>query len=298
MARWTDLAEWRGPTVNEGDGDGRPGEPEDRASECRGLVVHIAEGTYEGTISWQHNASADVSSHFVVDIDGDIAQVVDTDDIAWTQRSGNGHWLSVEMAGHTPHPLTAAQVEACARLLARAHQVYGVPLQVAISPNGRGLGHHSMGTNGRSVATDTWTGPTWGHEDCPGPAVIAQKPAIVARARAITGGADVELTDKIKLVQRPDVHYSAPETTVAGILSSISYYVLQTRNLALTELAALKAQVDTLAKIMEAGGNPDTAAILAGLDDRLAALRADLDADNRGALVDLGEGGAAAVRSH
>jgi len=203
MARWTDLAEWRGPTVNCGDGDQYPNEGEDRMREQRGLVIHIAEGYYEGTIGYQKNPGVNVSSHFVVSDgakgqgrDGDIAQVVDTDIAAWTQRAGNGHWLSVECAGFTPHPLTAAQVESVAQLFARAHREYGVPLQIAYNPNGRGLGHHSMGTNGHSVPTDNWTGPTWGHEDCPGPAIVAQKPAIVARAiQIVSGGDDVSAAD-------------------------------------------------------------------------------------------------------
>ncbi|MES2211023.1 MAG: N-acetylmuramoyl-L-alanine amidase [Chloroflexota bacterium] len=206
MSRWTDLAEWRGPVVNEGDGDGRPGEAEDRAVECRGLVLHIADGYYGGTISWQGNPDAEVSSHFVVagprDVakgtaDGKLAQTVDTDDRAWTQRDGNGRWLSIECSGFSGDALSAAQIEGCARILARGHQVYGYPLQLATSPAGRGLGHHSMGTAGRSVPTDTWTGATWGHETCPGPAIVAQKPAILARAIAIVSGSqedDVVLT--------------------------------------------------------------------------------------------------------
>jgi hypothetical protein len=34
--------------------------------------------------------------------------MVDTDRTAWTQRAGNGEWLSVECAGFTPNPLTPA----------------------------------------------------------------------------------------------------------------------------------------------------------------------------------------------
>lgn len=172
MGIWTDIAEWRGPTPNHGG----------PMLEQRGVVVHIAEGGYEGTISWCKNPASNVSSHFVVAADGRIAQLIDTDVTAWTQIAGNGHWLSVENEGFTPNALTDAQVEANARILAKAHQVYGVPLQIATDPTGRGLGHHSMGTNGGSVPTDTWTGPTWGHEDCPGPAIINQKPRIVAIA--------------------------------------------------------------------------------------------------------------------
>lgn len=199
MNRWTDLATWRGPTVNEGDGDGHPGEPEDHRSETRGLVLHIAEGSGPGTISWQLNPSAQVSSHFVVDLDGSITQMVDLDDRAWTQIEGNRAWLSVENAGHTPHPLTDAQVEANAQLLARCHTAFGVPLELATSPSGRGLGHHSMGAE---------SGVNWGHSDCPGPAIKAQKPAILARAiEIINGGNDMALTDDdVQKVAAATVH--------------------------------------------------------------------------------------------
>ena len=225
--------------------------------EYRGLVLHIAEGTYEGTIAWQKNPAAEVSSHFVVDTDGTMAQMVDTDVTAWTQQLGNGHWLSVENAGHTPNPLTAAQVEACARLLARAHQVYGVPLQIATSPSGRGLGHHSMGAE---------SGVQWGHSDCPGPAIIAQKPAILARAVNIVGG-DMQLTDTVNLVQVPGVTYGggATQSTVGALLAGTYAYTLQARNLSqaadaadATRDAAMLAAIQALA----AGGGVDAAPII------------------------------------
>lgn len=168
MGRW-DIAEWRGPTPNHGGA----------MAEQRGLVVHIAEGSYEGTISWCKNPTSSVSSHFVVRADGHIAQVVDTDQVAWTQRDGNGHWLSVENEGHTPGALTPAQVEANARILAHGHAVYGYPLTLAGSPTGKGLGYHSMGAE---------HGYNWGHLDCPGPAIKAQLPAILARAIQIANG--------------------------------------------------------------------------------------------------------------
>jgi hypothetical protein len=172
MSKWTDLAHWVGPTDSRNAGG---------TVECRGIVVHIAEGFYLGTISYQRNPANEVSSHFIVDRDGTVGQMVDTADKAWTQKSGNGHWISVECAGftvanplHASHPgwekLTDAQVAAVARIFARAHQVYGVPLHLATSPTGKGLGHHSMGST------------AWGHLDCPGNPIIAQKPAILAAA--------------------------------------------------------------------------------------------------------------------
>lgn len=202
MARWTDLAAWM-PCApdNCGDGDNDATEPGDRMVEYRGLVVHTAVGTYDGTIAWQRNPASDVSSHFVVAQDGRIAQTCDTDIRAWTQQAGNGHWLSVECEGYggpevnprtgrNHEPLTPQQIEAIAQLFARGHAERGWPLQLATNPDGRGLGHHSMGCN--------WPGGAWGHCDCPGPQIIAQKPEIVRRTIAIVNGeGDMQLTDVV-----------------------------------------------------------------------------------------------------
>lgn len=163
--------------------------------EQRGMVIHIAEGFYEGTISWQKNPESDVSSHFVIGgrddpdpLNGDIAQLVDTDVTAWTQRAGNGHWVSAECSGFTPHGLTSAQIESLAQLYARGMKVYEWPATIATNPSERGLGHHSMG-----CAYD------WGHCDCPGPAIIAQKPQILARAVEISTGVDMDTNQNAKL---------------------------------------------------------------------------------------------------
>lgn len=173
--RWTDLARWVGPTPNQSGA----------MVEHRGLVLHIADGSYEGTIAWQRNPTADVSSHFIVSKTGAIAQMVDTDVTAWTQRAGNGHWLSVENEGRGGQRLTDQQIEANARLLARAHRVYRVPLQLATSPSGRGLGHHSMGAE---------SGVNWGHASCPGEPIKAQKSQILARAKVLAGATTQEET--------------------------------------------------------------------------------------------------------
>ncbi len=173
MAKWSDLASWCGPTVNQGG----------KMSEQRGVVLHIAEGSYDGTIAWQKNPSAQVSSHFIAAKDGRACQMVDTATVAWTQANGNGRWLSIENEGSVPDKLTDHQMEFAAQILAKAHKVYGVPLQIATSPNGRGLGHHSMGCD-----------YGWGHCSCPGTNIINQKSAIVARAKEIVEGT-MPLTD-------------------------------------------------------------------------------------------------------
>jgi hypothetical protein len=283
MSRWSDLAVWSGPTVNQTKGH----------VECRGLVVHIASGFYEGTISWEKNSSADVSSHFVLGRDGRLAQLVDTDDTAWTQRAGNGHWLSVECEGfalddglHATHPgwekLTAAQLEGIARLLVRGHQQYGYPLILAGTPLGRGLGYHSMGAE---------NGYDWGHLHCPGEPIKAQLPTILARALALTGtsisstgGDDVELDTQIpgsgygSKPQTLDVRLALIDLTKAlDPYDTASWQNEQLRNTrAILAGQAADEKRDavllaTLQAITAGGTSVDTTAVLAAIRDAAAA---------------------------
>lgn len=160
-------ADWIGPTVNEYVGG---------MIDRHGLVLHIQDGTESGSESWFKDPSAQASAHFLNPKSGNLRQMVDTDDAAWTEMAGNRHWISVENEGLGGDALTASQIENCARLLAWLHSTYGVPLQSTDDPAGSGLGWHGMG------------GAAWGgHYDCPGEPVKAQRPAILARASQLVG---------------------------------------------------------------------------------------------------------------
>jgi hypothetical protein len=140
-----------------------------------GVVLHIMEGTLDGSDSWFRNPASQASAHFGVGKDGRIYQWVDTDDRAWAQAGGNRTWISVEHEGHGGDSLTAAQLAATARIVAWAHTVHGVPLQSTDSVTGRGIGWHGMG------------GAAWGgHYDCPGSPIKAQRAAIIAAAKGGT----------------------------------------------------------------------------------------------------------------
>jgi hypothetical protein len=177
MSIWTDIADWIGPTANR---------VADGQYEVRGIVLHTAEGTFDGTISWQRNPASQISSHFITGkTRARPAQMVDTADRAWTQADGNGHWLSIENEGYgsRSEALTSQQVEVCAQIVAKTHLVYGMPLQATDDPNGRGLGWHGMG------------GAAWGgHYDCPGQAIKDQRAAILARAQQILNPNSTEST--------------------------------------------------------------------------------------------------------
>lgn len=145
-----------------------------------GVVLHIAEGSYQGTINWQKNPASDVSSHTVHGKAGQRAQMLDIDLTAWTQANGNGWWISIEHEGFSGEALTPAQLEATAALYAWAVLTKGIPLQITDSVNVPGLGWHGMG------------GTAWGgHPNCPGEPIKAQRPQILARAQEILNGDDV-----------------------------------------------------------------------------------------------------------
>lgn len=137
-----------------------------------GLVLHIAQGSFNGTEQWERNPNAKVSSYAVVGKQGQIVQEVDLEDKAWTQAAGNEHWIGVEFEGFIPDSLTSAQITRAAQILAFLHTHYGVPLQSTDDVNGHGLGYHSMGGHAWSPLGHT----------CPGPNIVAQRPQIIAAA--------------------------------------------------------------------------------------------------------------------
>ncbi|MEU7431097.1 peptidoglycan-binding protein [Streptomyces sioyaensis] len=142
----------------------------------RGVVLHIMQGTLDGSDSWFRNTEAEASAHFGVGTDGRIYQWVDTADRAWAQADGNRDWLSIEHEGHAGDKLTDKQLAATARIVAWMHAEHGVPLQSTDSTDGRGIGWHGMG------------GAAWGgHTGCPGNPIKAQRAAIIKAAGGTSG---------------------------------------------------------------------------------------------------------------
>ncbi|MEV5953718.1 N-acetylmuramoyl-L-alanine amidase [Streptomyces sp. NPDC051987] len=153
-----------------------PNKRVDGMVEVRGLVLHIQEGTEQGSEAWFKNPASQASSHFLNPKTGGLRQLVDTKDRAWAEADGNAHWISIENEGYAGDSLTTTQLENAAQLLAWLHKTYAVPLQSTDDPNGKGLGWHGMG------------GAAWGgHTGCPGDPIKAQRGAIIARAEQILG---------------------------------------------------------------------------------------------------------------
>lgn len=158
-------AVWIGPTPNRAVGG---------MLQHRGLVLHIQQGTEQGSEAWFKDPASQASAHFLNPKTGPLRQLVDTDDRAWAEMAGNWYWISVENEGLSGQALTTSQVDNCGALLAWLNRVYNVPTVATDDPAGAGLGWHGMG------------GVPWGnHPDCPGAPVLAQRAEILGYARLL-----------------------------------------------------------------------------------------------------------------
>ncbi|MFC7082524.1 N-acetylmuramoyl-L-alanine amidase [Halorussus caseinilyticus] len=56
----------------------------------RWIIIHVTEGSYEGTISWFKDPDANVSTHYVIENDSnaEITKMLNRGDIGW--HAGNG----------------------------------------------------------------------------------------------------------------------------------------------------------------------------------------------------------------
>jgi N-acetylmuramoyl-L-alanine amidase len=137
-------------------------------------VEHIEQGSESGTNSWFQNPAAQVSAHFGIAKTGQVFQFVDTNTIAWAEMSYNDVAISVEHEGMSGSPLTPEQVEADAKLYVWLFKTHGIPLARTTDPNGSGwIGHGELGIPGGD------------HINCPGNPVLAQMPAIIAKAKSL-----------------------------------------------------------------------------------------------------------------
>jgi hypothetical protein len=96
------------------------------------VIVHVAQGSYSGTISWFKNSASDVSAHYVVSRKGKVAQCVRNEDIAW--HAGNWKYntksIGIEHAGFAgnPHTWTTRMYRYSARLSAYLSRRYDIPV--------------------------------------------------------------------------------------------------------------------------------------------------------------------------
>jgi hypothetical protein len=155
---------------------GRNFKPGKMAHPIRGLVLHITDTlqTLESLFQDFNNPNQTGpkrSAHFAVAKDGELWQLVDTDDVAfavdgiWGGDGVDNHWVSVENVAKNGQSLTMEQVTTLAVLMDWLHVKEGVPFQTSDKKADPGLGFHRMFGKGDHV--------------CPGGNVVAQRQGIL-----------------------------------------------------------------------------------------------------------------------
>ncbi len=100
--------------------------------DIRYIVIHTAEGSYQGTIGWFQNPAAGTSTHYVISKTGDITAMVSDEDIA--HHAGNWeynkHSVGIEHEGfvNDPTSYTEAMYQASAGLVRWLAQEYDIQL--------------------------------------------------------------------------------------------------------------------------------------------------------------------------
>lgn len=121
-------ATWRGPA-----GDNFTNANREARLNINKVIIHIADGYYEGTITWLKKDSTDASAHYVVrSRDGQVAQLVRNEDIAWhaANWSYNQHSIGIEHEGFDENPAwyTNKMYRGSARLTAWCCKRHRIPV--------------------------------------------------------------------------------------------------------------------------------------------------------------------------
>ena len=148
--------------------------------DIRWYIIHVAQGTYDGTISVFKDPGWDASTHYVIENDSnpEITRMVDESDIGW--HAGNWDYntqsLGIEHPGYADQTFwTDATYEKSAALAQWAAETYNFPLEVkrfdvapcsASSGTGGIIGHDQIPdpdncSSGGGAGGHTDPGSTW-----------------------------------------------------------------------------------------------------------------------------------------
>ena len=101
------------------------------AHDIDAIVIHTVEGTASGAITWFQNPTAKVSAHYVVSKTGEITQMVEIADVAFTQTYYNQRAIGIECEGRASDPSnwTEGMMRSLIQLTAWLCQAYGIPAE-------------------------------------------------------------------------------------------------------------------------------------------------------------------------
>jgi len=155
------------------------------AAQARGVVQHTEDGFEAGTFATFMDPGSQVSAFFSVGEDGTAHQYLPVGHgyVAWGQVAGNPSWYSCECEDKLQpgQPMTDVQITVFAQIYSALAERDGFGYAVTDDT----AGGHGLITHGDG-------GAAWGnHPNCPGSVRKAQRPEILARARAVRDGLDI-----------------------------------------------------------------------------------------------------------
>ena len=139
-----------------------------------GVVNHVIVGTAQSAINTFLSANSQVSAHFVVDFDGKIYQMLDTNNCCYAQGKGNyppTSYIAIEYAGDPTTAMTQNQILSGAAITAWASSTHWFPITGVVAHGQPGVTAH-CNPNGTPD-------PGWGNHSCPGSIRLAQIPQII-----------------------------------------------------------------------------------------------------------------------
>ena len=97
------------------------------------IVVHVAQGSYSGTVNWFQDRRANSSAHYVVSRKGRVAQCVRNEDIAWHAGwwKTNKKSIGIEHAGYigNPRSFSGPMYRSSAKLSAYLSRRFNIPVK-------------------------------------------------------------------------------------------------------------------------------------------------------------------------
>lgn len=141
------------------------------------LILHSAVSRRSSLFDFFNSPGVNVESHFYVPQDGSCEQYVDTGRLADANYKANSRAISVETwdnANPDSEPWSEAQVVRLVDLAVWAHRTHGIPLVWCASPEGEGIGYHSLFRDWSPVI-----------KTCPGLARRPQVQQVIDRAVAL-----------------------------------------------------------------------------------------------------------------
>ena len=114
------------------------------------VILHMMEGSYEGSVAWLCDPRARASAHLCMKADGsEVTQLVPLANKAWAQCAFNGAGVSVEIEGFTARGFSEVTLDAAAFIAAWLCRIYAIPPVWAQGGQGRGVCcHHDLGAAG------------------------------------------------------------------------------------------------------------------------------------------------------